>query len=195
MCLHQVHFILPHLVTVHDGIFCGSFPSLLSTSMRLFTKTKALKWLVALKPKRNPVIVLLFHPTRRQQYEEAQAQIASLSDQLERARHGRDSDDGKAHFMDNSLSGMCLADELRDVLADEELVPIRDSKRPRKRPSSYLSVALAKMDQSSNAGDIPSDGAKKTRLSLPASSGEAFCTDEIAVIRDHLVELQVAGFL
>ena len=93
-------------------------------------------------------------------------------------------------FLDDSLSGMCLADELRNAFEEDiSLAPSSSCRRPRKRPSSILSVALAKMDPAANE---TLDGVKRTRLSDPTSEGN--CTDEIIVIRHHLMELQVHEF-
>ena len=95
-------------------------------------------------------------------------------------------------MFDNSLSGMCLADELRDAF-EEDCSFVSRAVVSRKRPSSILSVALAKMDQSTCA-DVQSEviECKKTRLSACQDDDEgALDIKEIDDIREHLLELQV----
>ena len=109
------------------------------------------------------------------------------------------SEDKATVYLDNSLNGMCLADELRDVM-DESFNPLplpRLAQKSRKRPSSILSVALAKMDQSSKNCDESSvsEPVKKTRLSMQTSSdstSSASCADEVLVIHEDLIRLQVS---
>lgn len=100
-------------------------------------------------------------------------------------------------MLDNSLSGMCLADELRDVLGEQStpFVP-RAASRPRKRPSSILSVALAKMEHSTCIPDgceQEGEPSKRSRLSVQPHQSEDFelKEEELKAIREHLVELQV----
>ena len=96
-------------------------------------------------------------------------------------------------MLDNSLNGMCLADELRDVFSNQECSFVSRT-RPRKRPSSILSVALAKMDQSTcmlDATEQEIEPSKKTRLSIQSLQSEELDVVEIKEIREYLVELQV----
>jgi hypothetical protein len=88
-------------------------------------------------------------------------------------------------FLD-SLSRMCLADELRNTFKEDiSFAPSSSFRQPRERPSSILLVALTKMNPSANETlDV-----KRTRLSDPTTEGNF--TDEIIVIRNHMIELQV----
>lgn len=96
---------------------------------------------------------------------------------------------------DNSLNGMCLADELRDVFSNQECSFVtRTLPRIRKRPSSILSVALAKMDQSTcmlDSTEHEIEPSKKTRLSIQSLPTEELDFKEVKEIREHLFELQV----
>lgn len=100
----------------------------------------------------------------------------------------------KEDLLDNSLNGMCLADELRDAFGDQDTSAFfpRSTGRTRKRPSSILSVALAKMDQSTTMLDTSEVEieTKKTRLSVQNTT-ESDYINEIVRIREHLIELQV----
>jgi len=112
-------------------------------------------------------------------------QIRELTEELRLAKES-------VPNFDNSLGGMCLADELRDIV-EEDCSFVARQVRPRKRPSSILSVALAKMEQSSvdlSGCDVEP---KKTRLSMtqPPAEEAVFDVKEIANIREHLLELQV----
>jgi len=142
------------------------------------------------------VCLIFFYPNRQKRNEQAQAKIDSLTDELQQAKeysqqptelHAKDE-------LDNSLNGMCLADELRDAFGDQDsfaTIP-RSAVRPRKRPSSILSVALAKMDQSTTMLDTSEleIETKKTRLSVQPNT-ESEYINEVVHIRQHLVELQV----
>jgi hypothetical protein len=98
-------------------------------------------------------------------------------------------------MLDNSLNGMCLADELRDVFMNQECSFVtRSVHRTRKRPSSILSVALAKMDQSAcilDSTEQELEPSKKTRLSIQSDQSEELDVSEVKEIREYLVELQV----
>ncbi len=93
------------------------------------------------------------------------------------------------------MNGMCLADELRDVFSNQECSFVtRTLPRTRKRPSSILSVALAKMDQSTcmlDSTEHEIEPSKKTRLSIQSLHTEELDIKEVKVIREYLVELQV----
>lgn len=92
--------------------------------------------------------------------------------------------------LDNSLNGMCLADELCDEFSNQECSFVsRTLPRIRKRPSSILSVALAKMDQSACI-----EPSKKARLSIPSIQTEELDFKEVKEIREYLVELQVLSY-
>lgn len=95
--------------------------------------------------------------------------------------------------LDSSLGGVCLADELRDVFMEQDSSLMRSSVRPRKRPSSILSVALAKMEQSACMLDGEQDvhPVKKTRFSVASMQTEDLDIREVKEIREYLVELQV----
>lgn len=97
---------------------------------------------------------------------------------------------------DSSLSGMCLADELRDVLTHDDCSFVsRSVHQTRKRPSSILSVALEKMDQSTcmlDSSHLEVEPSKKTRLTITTDqSDDVLDVLEIKEIREYLVELQV----
>jgi hypothetical protein len=99
---------------------------------------------------------------------------------------------------DSSLNGMCLADELRDVFVNQECSFVsRSVHRTRKRPSSILSVALAKMDQSAcilDSTEQENEPSKKSRFSIQSDVPEELDILEVKEIREYLVELQVLKF-
>ncbi|XP_057372757.1 uncharacterized protein LOC130693602 [Daphnia carinata] len=130
--------------------------------------------------------------------DEAQSQIRSLTDEL---RHLKDSalqmpndvakNDDEMH--DSSLSGMCLADELRDVFANDDCSFVSRARQTRKRPSSILSVALEKMDQSTcilESSQLEIEPSKKTRLAVTSDQSDELDVLEIKEIREYLIELQ-----
>lgn len=133
------------------------------------------------------------------QNQEAQKRIDALTEELRVAQEAATKAEPQRHqqqqqhLMDNSLTGSCLADELRDVMG-AGWTPSANVRSARKRPSSILSVALAKMDQSTTMLDCSEMEieAKKTRLSMTPNPAGLDSVDgpEIAYIREHLVELQ-----
>ncbi len=134
---------------------------------------------------------------RQKSNSDAQSRIASLSEELrqfkECAPEASLKDDDDRH--NSSLTGMCMADELRDVFMNQEcsFAP-RSINRTRKRPSSILSVALAKMDQSAcmlDSTEHEMEPSKKTRLSIQSDVSEELDISEVKEIREYLVELQV----
>lgn len=112
----------------------------------------------------------------------------------EQAQQASDAIRKDDNMHDNSLSGMCLADELRDVFTNQECsFALRSLPRTRKRPSSILSVALAKMDQSTSMPDSIEqevEPSKRTRLSMQPVQPEEVDL-EVKEIREYLIELQV----
>lgn len=138
---------------------------------------------------------------RKQRNTSAQSQIDSLMEELrqfkEAAHQISETPGNDDRILDNSLSGMCLSDELRDVMGSECSMISRPTPRPRKRPSSILSVALAKMDQSACFDSVDQDiePSKKTRFSIQSIQPEDLDIKEVKVIREYLVELQVRCFL
>ena len=88
-----------------------------------------------------------------------------------------------------------MADELRDVFMNQECSFVsRSINRTRKRPSSILSVALAKMDQSAcmlDSTEQEIEPSKKTRLSIQSDQSEELDILEVKEIREYLLELQV----
>lgn len=138
-----------------------------------------------------------FASNRTTRNTEAQFKIDSLTEELrqfkEAVRQAPETISKDDRMLDDSLSGMCLADELRDVMSSECSFVSRTLPRTRKRPSSILSVALAKMDQSTSILDYIDqevEPVKKTRLSIQSSpSGDE--VKELKEIREYLVQLQV----
>ena len=133
---------------------------------------------------------------------EAQSRIDSLKEELRQAQEATTADriNEEQAVMDNSLDGMTLADELRDVMGSASpFFPQSSSRaRPRKRPSSILSVTLAKMDQSTtmlDTSDMLEVETKKTRLSIQSIYNGSPCesneSKELGWIREQLIELQV----
>ncbi|KAK4005430.1 hypothetical protein OUZ56_007143 [Daphnia magna] len=130
--------------------------------------------------------------------DEAQSRILSLTEEL---RHVKDSalqtpddiakNDDEMH--NSSLSGMCLADELRDVFANDDCSFVSRARQTRKRPSSILSVALERMDQSTcilDSTQLEIEPSKKTRLTATSDQSDELDVLEIKQIREYLIELQ-----
>ncbi|KAI9560764.1 hypothetical protein GHT06_011716 [Daphnia sinensis] len=130
--------------------------------------------------------------------DEAESRIRSLTEEL---RHVKDSapqtfddvakNDDEMH--NSSLSGMCLADELRDAFATEDCSFVSRARQTRKRPSSILSVALEKMDQSTcilDSTQLEIEPSKKTRLAATSDQTDELDVLEIKEIREYLIELQ-----
>lgn len=89
---------------------------------------------------------------------------------------------------------MCLADELRDVFANDDCSFVSRARQTRKRPSSILSVALERMDQSTcilDSTQLEIEPSKKTRLTATSDQSDELDVLEIKQIREYLIELQV----
>lgn len=146
------------------------------------------------------MIVKCFIIYRQKFNSDAQSRIASLTEELRQFKESavpvpKASVKGDDDRHNSSLTGMCMADELRDVFMNQECsFASRSINRTRKRPSSILSVALAKMDQSACMLDFTEheiEPRKKTRLSIQSDVSEELDISEVKEIREYLVELQV----